>query len=72
MIQFNRSKETAADRLDDAKALMEIALDRVRRGFAPPAEIYRVEYRQQVDWSQFPSWARSPDPDVYTGCCHEG
>ena len=72
MIQFNRSTGTAADRLDSVEGLLETALDLVRRGFAPPAEIYRAEYRHQVDWSQFPLWARSLDPDIYTGCCHEG
>jgi len=72
MIQVNRSKETAADRLDSVEGLLDTALDRVRKGFAPPAEIYRAEFRHRVDWSKFPLWARSPDPDVYTGCCHEG
>jgi hypothetical protein len=72
MIQVNRSQETIADRLDATQELVKTALARVRQGFAPPADIYRVEYRQQIDWSQFPLWARSIDPEIYTGCCHEG
>ncbi len=72
MIRFNRSQDTAADRLESTAQLIETALHRVRRGFAPPAEIYRAEYRNQVDWSQFPLWARSLDPDIFAGGCHEG
>ena len=72
MIPFDRSRATAADPLESTGDLVKTALHRVRRGFAPPAEIYRAEYRNQVDWSQFPLWARSLDPDIYTGCCHEG
>jgi hypothetical protein len=49
MIQFNRSQETAADIQDPVAELMESALALVRQGFAPPAEIYRVEYRNRVD-----------------------
>jgi hypothetical protein len=44
----------------------------VDQGFAPPAEIYRVEHRRLVDWATFPSWARPQDPDAFEGCCHEG
>ena len=44
----------------------------VERGFAPPAEIYRVEYRSHIDWATFPSWARPQDPEAFEGCCHEG
>ncbi len=52
--------------------LIDRALWCVERGFAPPAEIYRVEHRCHVDWSTFPSWARPQDPEAFEGCCHEG
>jgi hypothetical protein len=52
--------------------LIERARSCVDQGFAPPAEIYRVEHRRVVDWATFPSWARPQDPDAFDGCCHEG
>ena len=54
------------------EALLELAEQRVRRGLAPPPEIYRVEHRRRVDWLKFPGWARPVDPQVFDGCCHEG
>jgi hypothetical protein len=47
------------------------ALERVRRGLAPPAEIYAAPYRRRVDWSKFPDWARPSDPEMFEGA-HEG
>jgi len=41
-------------------------------GLAPPPEIYQVPYRNQIDWSKFPEWARPSDPDLFEGCSHEG
>jgi hypothetical protein len=54
------------------KELFELAQSRMRRGFAPPPEIYRIEYRNRIDWLQFPSWAWPTDPELFDGCCHEG
>jgi hypothetical protein len=72
MIQFNCSSE---DRCTDAIArdgLIELAEERVALGFAPPPEIYRIEYRRRINWAQFPPWARPIDPEVFDRCCHEG
>jgi hypothetical protein len=54
------------------EALISLAQDRMRRGFAPPPEIYRVEYRDRIDWLRFPAWARPVNPQLFDGCCHEG
>jgi hypothetical protein len=58
-----------ADRL---KELEERAVERARRGLAPPREIYDVCNRTRIDWSKFPEWARPVDPEVFTDCAHEG
>ena len=52
--------------------LVEVAIQRVKQGLAPPAEIYRIQSKVQIDWSQFPEWARPLNPEVFDGCCHEG
>jgi len=52
--------------------LRDAALERIRQGFAPPREIYGVKHRRQVDWGQFPLWARPIDPEMFDGCGHEG
>ena len=52
--------------------LFEIAALRMRRGLAPPAEIYKVQYRSHFNWLDFPAWAQPSDPDAFDGCCHEG
>lgn len=72
MQEFTRSHQDATSANVTAANLLRTALSRVRAGFAPPAEIYRAEYRRLVDWSQFPLWARWIDPENYTGSCHEG
>ena len=54
------------------RELIQIAIDRVEHGFAPPPEIYRLQRRYKIDWSVFPEWARPIDPEVFDGCCHEG
>jgi hypothetical protein len=72
MIQFNCS---SAERRTDAitgEALIELAEERVALGFAPPAEIYRIEHRRRINWAKFPPWARPIDPEVFDRCCHEG
>lgn len=52
--------------------LIELARRRVDQGLAPPAEIYRVELRRCIDWTEFPRWARPIDPDMFDRTCHEG
>jgi hypothetical protein len=42
------------------------------KGFAPPREVYLAPYRNQIDWTQFPDWARPSDPDLFEDCSHEG
>lgn len=56
----------------NATALLELTTARTRQGFAPPPEVYRVENRSRIDWSQLPDWARPVDPECFEGCCHEG
>jgi hypothetical protein len=62
----------AAEGPGELDALVRRALDRVRKGLPPPRELYDVKYREQIDWLRFPAWARPSDPEVYTGCGHEG
>lgn len=52
--------------------LVTLATERMRRGLAPPPEIYRVENRDKIDWRQFPDWARPVDPENFAECGHEG
>jgi hypothetical protein len=47
------------------------ATERLKRGFAPPREIYDVQNRGRIDWSSLPDWARPVDPEVFEGG-HEG
>ncbi len=54
------------------REIIALAIERVKQGLSPPAEIYRVDYRDHIDWSQFPSWARCSNPDMFDGSCHEG
>jgi hypothetical protein len=70
MMQF---REQAQQAIPVAKEeVIQFAKDRMKQGLAPPAEIYRIEYRHSIDWASFPSWARPVDPELYEGCCHEG
>lgn len=72
MVTFKNSAEaTNADTLR-GDALIKLAEERVRQGFAPPPRIYQIEYRRRIDWSRFPTWAQPVDPEVFDGCCHEG
>src|SRR5262249_51208257 len=48
------------------------ALERVRKGFPPPPEVYLAENRNRIDWSRFPEWAWPMDPELFTGTSHEG
>ncbi len=56
----------------EVEMLEQIALDSVSKGQAPPAEVYDVRYRRQIDWLKFPSWAQPASPELYEGCSHEG
>lgn len=51
--------------------LEKMATERLRRGLAPPREIYDVQNRGRIDWSMVPDWARPVDPEVFEGG-HEG
>jgi hypothetical protein len=53
-------------------SLEQFAVERVRHGLAPPKEVYETPYRERIDWSQFPGWARPIDPELFQGCGHEG
>jgi hypothetical protein len=55
-----------------ADDLIARATERMRKGLAPPREIYRAPYRDRIDWSQFPDWARPSDPEMFEGSGHEG
>ena len=72
MIQFSTSSEAVGLESVRGKALLKLAEERVGQGLAPPPEIYRIEYRRWIDWSEFPTWAQPIDPQVFDGCCHEG
>ena len=53
-------------------SLEQLAAERLRRGLAPPREVYQVPYRDRVNWSDFPAWARPTDPELFQDCSHEG
>jgi hypothetical protein len=74
-----KSKPTSGDRSNavasrthDVHALEAQALECARCGRALPREVYRVPYRDRIDWSRFPGWARPIDPEVFEGSGHEG
>jgi hypothetical protein len=52
--------------------LIERAKERMRKGLAPPREIYQAPYRDRIDWGQFPGWARPIDPELFGESPHEG
>jgi hypothetical protein len=56
----------------ETERLVALARERMRRGLAPPPDIYKAPYRDRIDWSLFPDWARPNDPELYEGCSHEG
>jgi hypothetical protein len=72
MIRISMSSETGGLKSVRGKALMKLAEERISQGLAPPPEIYRIEYRRSIDWSEYPTWARPVDPQIFDGCCHEG
>lgn len=55
-----------------APNLEQLAAERLRRGLAPPREVYQVPYRDRLNWTDFPDWARPADPELFEGCSHEG
>jgi hypothetical protein len=72
-VQSGGTPEPAAPSLASAvEELVQVAGKRVAQGLAPPREIYKAQYRKQIDWSKFPEWAQPSDPEVYEGCAHEG
>ena len=72
MIRITKSSDVGR-RVDvSVDVLIQLAEQRMSHGFAPPPEIYRIEYRRRIDWLQFPGWARPVDPQVFDGCCHQG
>jgi hypothetical protein len=52
--------------------LIRRAEERIKRGLAPPREVYQTPYRDRIDWSRFPDWARPTDPELFEGAGHEG
>jgi hypothetical protein len=56
----------------ELQTLEQEALERVRRGLAPPRAVYEAQNRGRIDWSRFPDWARPTDPEVFEGSSHEG
>lgn len=61
--------------MSDAKMAPQLekrAVERLRQGLAPPREIYQLPYRDRLDWSELPDWARPSDPELFEGCGHEG
>jgi hypothetical protein len=72
MIQNAKSSDASGRKAFSGELLIKLAEQRMSQGLAPPPEIYRIEYRQLVDWLKFPDWARPIDPQLFEGCCHEG
>ena len=68
----DRGHEAAPKTVEPERSVVRLAAERVAKGFAPPREIYDVPLRDQVDWSNFPTWARPSDPELFEGCVHEG
>jgi|SRR5208282_4634695 len=52
--------------------LVRSARERIKKGLAPPKEIYQIQNRERIDWSEFPEWAKPIDPEVFEGSGHEG
>jgi len=72
MILIDNTRGRDARKTSGGEELIKLAEKRMRLGFAPPPEIYRIENRQRIDWFRFPAWARPVDPEIFEGCCHEG
>jgi hypothetical protein len=72
MVRTTTFRDVPGRRDVDGEALIKLAEQRIHQGFAPPPEIYRVEYRRRIDWLKLSDWARPVDPQLFEGCCHEG
>jgi hypothetical protein len=71
-VRFGEENEASSLTVDQFRGLERKASERVRQGLAPPKEIYDAPYRDRIDWSQFPEWAKPTDPEVFQDCGHEG
>jgi hypothetical protein len=71
-VRFGEENEASSLTVDQFRGLERKASERVRQGLAPPKEIYDAPYRDRIDWSQFPEWAKPTDPEVFHDCGHEG
>ena len=71
MIRTNSPPPSHTD-WETPEELAAIAMARMQQGFAPPPEVYQVQYRSRINWADFPAWAHPVDPSVFDGCCHEG
>ena len=68
----NRFPEPAETVSKPGSSLEQLAAERVQQGLPPPREIYTLPYRDRINWSDFPAWARPTDPEMFEGCGHEG
>jgi hypothetical protein len=68
----NARHEVAAPIAEECLRLQREAIERIGQGLAPPKRIYAIPYRDRIDWSRFPVWARPSDPELFEGCAHEG
>jgi hypothetical protein len=64
--------EATSQIVDEFRRLERRAAERASQGLSPPREIYETPYRDRIDWSRLPEWARPSDPELYQGCGHEG
>jgi hypothetical protein len=67
-----KAVEPTAQTGEEFRRLECQAAERIRQGLAPPKEIYETPYRDRIDWSKFPVWARPSDPELFEDCVHEG
>jgi hypothetical protein len=67
----DKSKGTEVGGGSAPGSLEQEAIDRIKKGLAPPREIYDVQNRGRIDWTALPDWARPIDPEVFEGA-HEG
>jgi hypothetical protein len=71
--EAGRAPPTPAPKAEAGLSNLESrALERVRKGFPPPPEVYLAQNRNRIDWSRFPEWAWPMDPELFTGTSHEG
>src|SRR5438034_9660856 len=71
--EAKRAPPTTPARFPDGICDLEArALERLRKGFPPPSEVYLAQNRNRIDWSRFPEWAWPMDPELFTGTAHEG